>query len=207
METREITVYEFDELNERAKERAREWFREASSSDEWWDSVYEDAEQCGKLLGIDIKARKKNNPKSPNVPCIWFSGFYSQGDGASFEGYYSHSPDAASKITSHAPNDSELASIAATLDELQAKHGNQITASISQSGRYCHAMSMGVDVSIDGDDADSETEEAIKEAMRDFARWIYTSLRKEYEWINSDETVDENIRANEYKFLESGRIA
>lgn len=49
-------VYQFDELSERAKERARDWWRDGGLDYEWWDSTYEDAERAGlkiKEFGLD----------------------------------------------------------------------------------------------------------------------------------------------------------
>lgn len=49
------TVYQFDELNDKAKERAREWYRAGALDYEWWESVYEDAAQVGlKITGFDL---------------------------------------------------------------------------------------------------------------------------------------------------------
>lgn len=42
-----INIYTFDELDKKAKEKARQWFRESSYGDEWWDSIYEDAATIG----------------------------------------------------------------------------------------------------------------------------------------------------------------
>ncbi len=47
----EKLIYKFDELSERAKEKARDWYREGALDYEWWDSVYEDA----KAIGLKIK--------------------------------------------------------------------------------------------------------------------------------------------------------
>lgn len=45
MKTKTVTLYEFDELSDDAKEKAREWWRTGFVQyDEWWQSVYEDAE-------------------------------------------------------------------------------------------------------------------------------------------------------------------
>ena len=44
----------------------------------------------------------------------------------------------------------------------------------------------------------------LEETLRDFNRWIYTSLRDEYEYLTADEQVDESIRENEYEFTEDG---
>jgi hypothetical protein len=43
----EIEVFQFDELDDRSKERAREWFLRDYPDYEWWDAVYDDAERCG----------------------------------------------------------------------------------------------------------------------------------------------------------------
>lgn len=48
-------IYKFDELKEKAKEKARDWYREHSLDYEWWESVYEDAKNIGlKITGFDI---------------------------------------------------------------------------------------------------------------------------------------------------------
>ena len=53
--TKTVTAYTFDELNEQAKEKAREWMRNSACLDEWWDGTYEDAAQAGiKIEGFDL---------------------------------------------------------------------------------------------------------------------------------------------------------
>ncbi len=67
---REITVklYQYSELSEKAKEKAREWYARASEGDQWWESVYEDAEQSGlKIQGFDID-------RGANVEAVFISG-------------------------------------------------------------------------------------------------------------------------------------
>lgn len=50
------TVYTFDELNDRAKETAREWYRQYGIDDDWYTSVYEDAERVGlKIIAFDLR--------------------------------------------------------------------------------------------------------------------------------------------------------
>ncbi len=49
------TVYRFDELEEDAKETARNWFREGAFNYERWNSTYEDAERIGlQITEFDI---------------------------------------------------------------------------------------------------------------------------------------------------------
>ncbi len=86
------TVYQFPELSEAAKEKARSWYRELGPHDDWWDAVYEDFERVCEILGIRLKTTpvRLMGGGTRAKPCIWFSGFWSQGDGACFEGYWSH---------------------------------------------------------------------------------------------------------------------
>jgi len=52
---RTIQVYQFDELEESAKAKAREWWLGGGLDYDWWDSVYEDAANIGlKITGVDI---------------------------------------------------------------------------------------------------------------------------------------------------------
>ena len=54
-------------------------------------------------------------------------------------------------------------------------------------------------------DMTEDAEEAVIEALRDLARWLYRQLEREYEHQTSDAVVDETIAANDYTFTASGR--
>jgi hypothetical protein len=59
MRIKETKVYQYDELDERAKEKALEWYSEGVFYHEWWDSIYEDAERAGlKITEFDLGGRK-----------------------------------------------------------------------------------------------------------------------------------------------------
>lgn len=212
---REITskVYQFDELSDRAKERARDWWRECESQDfGGFGELSEPYETAAKLLGIEFATRavKLMGGGTRYEPRVYWSGFSSQGDGASFEGSYSYRKGCRRLVRKEFPTDKQLHQIADTLTQVQRKHGYRLTASISQSGNYVHEYTMSVSVTIDTvmqREADAETEETILEAMRDFARWIYKGIEAEYEYRMSEENVDESIRVNEYEFTEDGEIA
>ena len=68
----EQTEFSYQELSAKAQEKARQWFSE-SLDYEWWDGVYESAMADGPERGFEIED-------------IRFSGFWSQGDGASWTG-------------------------------------------------------------------------------------------------------------------------
>ena len=43
----ETQVYQFDELNEQAKEKARDWYRQRALDYDWWEYIYDDATTIG----------------------------------------------------------------------------------------------------------------------------------------------------------------
>ncbi len=48
-------VYEFGDLDDKAKDVARDWYREGALDHDWWDSTYEDAETIGlKITSFEI---------------------------------------------------------------------------------------------------------------------------------------------------------
>nr|WP_292053745.1 hypothetical protein [Mesorhizobium sp.] len=105
----ETTVYRLDELSEAAKEKARAWYREGAFDHDWFEFVYDDFERICEILGVELKTRavRLMGGGTRQKPCIWFSGFWSQGDGASFEGRYGHAKGAPARIREHAPKDGE----------------------------------------------------------------------------------------------------
>lgn len=55
MKTIETIVYEYDELSEEAKEKAREWCAKGIADYDWWDCVYYDAKEVGiEITGFDL---------------------------------------------------------------------------------------------------------------------------------------------------------
>ena len=210
------TVFQFDELSDKAKEKAREWFREGNLEDSWWyESVYEDAERMAKILGIefDTKPVPLMGGGTRHKPVIYFSGFWSQGDGACFEGSYAYAKNSAKAIRKEAPAGDDpkslnprLHNIADSLAAVQKKNNYKLEARVKHSGHYYHEHCTRIEVfRSDEKDVSSEDEETVADALREFMRWIYRSLEAECEYRNSDETVDEDIRANEYEFTEDGR--
>ena len=177
-------VFKFDELDDSAKTKAREWWRQASAGDIYWsECAIDDAKKIARMLGF-------------NIEHVYFSGFWSQGDGACIVGTWAAKDVKAAELRAYAPKDRELGSIRKAMRAFARAHrGN--TANIKHQGRYYHEHS----VSIEAD----QGEEAFAEIARDYMRWIYRALEREYEYQNADEQVDDNIRANEYTFTADGR--
>jgi hypothetical protein len=54
MRTETVNIYKFSELSDKAKDSARDWWREGALDHGWWESIYEDAERIGlKITGFD----------------------------------------------------------------------------------------------------------------------------------------------------------
>lgn len=208
-------VYTFDELSDKAKERARDWWRI-----HWWrthfefdaEYVIEDACDVADLMGLDIRQTRKSRADGSAVwaPSVYYTGFCSQGDGASFSGKYSYRKDCVKLVKKYAPQDTALHRIAEALTRAQRSAFYKLTADIQQRGRYYHEMTMDINVHYRNDEYRTVPEECegdIIEALRDFARWIYRQLEQAYEYQTSDECVDETLAANEYEFDEAGNPA
>lgn len=190
MKTIETKVYEFDELSDDAKEKAREWYREGALDYEWWDGVFESAKTAGACLGI-------------TVDNIYFSGFSSQGDGACFVGTYAYRKGwrAALRAEFGEATLEPLEAIGQSLQDAQKRVFYRGTADVRKTSHYYEHENT---VRIECDPDDGELADALTDTLRDFMRWIYRELEKEYDWLNSDEQVDEAIEANEYTFTADG---
>jgi hypothetical protein len=206
----ETTVYQFEELSDGAKEKARAWYREGACDQDWHDFIFEDFVMICTILGITLKTRpvKLMGGGTRADPCIWFRGFYAQGDGACYEGSYAHAKGASAGIRAHAPKDVKLHRIADTLVAVQRRNFYQLHADIRHCGHYYHEYCMQIAVGRDSPTAQDMTKEAqeiVTEALRDLARWLYRQLEREYEYQTSDAVIDETTAANAYTFTQSGR--
>lgn len=204
------TVYTLNELSATAREQARAWYREHVLNDDWYQTVYDEFRDICNILGVEIKMYTAPllSGGDQQQPCIWFSGFCHQGDGACFEGDYVYQPQAVYQIREHAAEDTELHRIADLLQAIQMNNGGQLRAKIHHRGQYVHENCMTITVerhSPSGQEMTTDSEDIVTEAVRDLARWLYGWLESEYEWQTSDITTDDAISAGEYTFTGSGQ--
>lgn len=200
----------FDELSGEAKERAREWYRQGNCDDSYWsECTIDDAKEIGKYMGMDVDK-------------VYFSGFWSQGDGACFEGTWRASDVKVDKLKEYAPQDKELHRIVNGLAEL-AKEYPDGYFKVKHRGHYSHSRCTSFDVELPCEQEEEleydspeykalqvklgKDEDTLIELARDFMDWIYQTLEKDWDYQDSDEQVDEAIRVNEYEFLEDGTRA
>ena len=199
MKTIETTVYKFTELSEDAKQKAIDNVRsnEYYLDYDWYEFTYE--YWMDKNTGFDIDK-------------IYFSGFYSQGDGAMFEGTINDNVlDLIEPNYRHPVYKKDWERVLKLI-----KHGHiNIYGGYQHSGHYYHekCYTGGADYEIVGnhvsnlenitdilDDIISE----IDELYEDTCREIYFSLEKEYDYLMSDEAIEEHLICNDYDFTEDG---
>ena len=198
------TLYKYEELSDRAKQRAREWYLEGGLDYSWWEYLYEDFASVAEILGITLSQKPVPlmNGKYRYEPEIYFSGFYHQGSGSSFCGTYCYAKGAVAKIKKYAPQDEELHRIAQALQDVQRRHFYRLTADIASARD--HYIRVEVEDSENRYRDIGDAEDAVRELMNDFNGWMFKCLQDEYEYLTSDEAVEESIVANEYEFDEYG---
>lgn len=187
-------------MTEEQKAALIERYRDINVDHYWWDATYDDFAAICKILGIDLS---KNEPS--------FSGFWSQGDGASFTGIFSPFgiEKAPALMREHAPKDEELHRIADKLCEINLIYFAKFYGIIHRSGYYCHSHTMSVEIYMGDEGGDywpdevfSIVETTFLDLMRDLADWLYSKLEVEYDHLTSDEAVWDAIVANELDEVE-----
>lgn len=147
---------------------------------DWHECTIDDACTIAALMGWDISPRD-----------VQFSGFWSQGDGASFTGTLGYKAGCKRAVQEYAPLDTELHNIAARWQALQARHAYRYNAHVERNhyaGNYSHENTVTIADSYIGDsryygpDVPQATDESAIEIARDFMRWIYRRLESEYEY-------------------------
>lgn len=204
MRTEQISIYKYNELSDKAKEKARDWWRNASCGETYWsECVIDEVKEQGAFMGLDIEN-------------VYFSGFWSQGDGACFEGSWRAGSVNAAKVADgwgDCKETQEIKAIAASFAEL-AKAWPEAGFKVKHRGHYSHENCTDFDVEL-GDNAQGESgyegeideaESALIETAKKLMRWTHRQLEKAYEDYNSDENIAGNIEANNYEFTVDGKI-
>lgn len=205
MKTIQLELFTFDELSEDAKTKAIESERNSENLEYFYSGEVEHFKDCLAFIGFtDVD--------------ISFSGFYSQGDGASFTADYDSS---LIDLEGLKRNDTRLFDLMARNDSVFGASGltsdNIITATIKRiSHHYSHENTVTVDdIEINGcgwgdNDCDkiniayNDLENYLTSLKNDLCHIIYSSLEAEYEYQTSDEYIAEILTINDYYFLADG---
>lgn len=179
-----------------------ERYRDINVDHDWWDCTYDYWKSRLARLGVDVDE-------------ISFSGFWSQGDGASFTGNV-RTTKIKRFMRIHGLRE-RYRPLYTILDQIEAWVGIYRISS-----HYAHPYTVNISADIDDDPnnwIDSDTDD-LREAMllelyeqamlwwpdfetdcaeilRGYMDDIYRDLEREYDYLTSDEAVAEAIEANE----------
>lgn len=182
MKTKTIEVYEFSELKEKAKEKATETISEMLSNG--WDGDYIIADFVGEKAkeGILIDTKDVN-----------FSGFCSQGDGASFTCRISW------EWLKEWP-------MAVTSQVLSLLEDDEIEIWLyRKSHQYSHEYTVGIDTNYSA--FPQEELNHILDYFMEEMRKLYRRLKEDYDYQTSQENIEETAEINEWEFLANGSFA
>lgn len=153
----------YDELSEEVKQKVLKKFHDINIHDEWSDDIIN-----------NFKGSLENEFGMTNVE-IRFSGFGSQGDGASFTGRIIDLGTFMEKSTINLMIDFD-------------RHQNN----------YVHKNSVDTNLEFIQEDIEYWRKEKCDE--------IYAALEDEYDYLISDEAIEETILARDYDFDEEGNL-
>lgn len=197
MKTVKIKIFKFAELSKEAQQKVLNNNRHVGVEyDEWWMHVYETFKE---EASDDFEVRR-----------MYFSGFWSQGDGAMFE---------------YGGIESTILNSFVESLNLSPMRKNWIlnnvyaSASGKHSGHYYHEKSVDHNIHFEVDNADIpygsvfyrwiesfalDFEDFVVEKYEALCHKLYSALEKEYEYLISDENVKECI--SEQMFTKEGEI-
>jgi len=189
-----IEYKKFNDWDIETQTKILEKYQDINTDFEWWEPTIETIVTALELLGwYDVK--------------VYFSGFYSQGDGAQFNGRYSYNKGALTQVKKDYPKWKELQDFAEQLQLIQKRNFYGIHAIIKQNGRYSHENCTSFYIEHDKqNDLCIETEQKFIECCKDFMKNIYSVLEEECDYLTSEAVVKDTLINNEYEFNELGEI-
>lgn len=185
MRTIEIKAYQFAELSETAKQKALEWGAYINVDHDWWDFTEDDAERVGiKITSFDIERRYSCN-----------------GD------FTENAEDVAKAIIEEHGDQCETYKTAtafmvelAAIEEMAKKDYAEFSKEAADIGEEFYDFENFFENTFS--DAIEEMGEDFKKSILEDYRII---LRKEYEYLTSEEAIIETLEANGYEFTEEGK--
>jgi hypothetical protein len=178
------TYFNFSELDDKQKSKVLDNLRYVNVDyDSWYDSDKEDFTTILECLGYyDIKS--------------YFTGFYSQGDGASFSAKFKvpknkEFKERLKKLKDYAPTYFEntgLENDFLNLDFSYERENDITICEVYQRGHYYHENTVYSD------------NDSLQEFSRYMAARYYRDLENQYEYLTSDAAIIETIECNGYEF-------
>lgn len=190
----EIPLFTFDELGSQCQQEVVENHRDINVVYEWWEDEIE-------LFKDDMKV------KGYDVDDVSFSGFYSQGDGASWTGvvrlqdWLQYHPD------------TYMTNICEYIKLLKEDNSDMMSITRKSYPHYCHRFMMQTEYSdldyVINDISDEHMiifADLVLTAARDEVHKLYKILELMYEDLRSNELIIETLKANDYEFMLDGTL-
>lgn len=211
--TIETTVYKYDELSDEAKWEARDWFTRGYPEYDWWDGVYETINTLARVVGIACDKRK-------NEPAFSFE--LDRGSYFSLSGMYSYDKgwkQEAVRVFGDVFNTGRKDDIACFIreyaefcDNIQRPnfYGVQARMTVTYYGGGREGVNVDVERYLPNDtqgDVSDTLQASVETFIGSFCETALSLLQAEYDYLLSEENVEENIRVNEYEFTEDGNPA
>ena len=194
----ETIAYKFDELSKDAQEKAIDNNRHFNVDVDWWyEWIIEDFKENNEYFDVDR---------------VYFSGFWSQGDGAMFE---------YSSVKGQLISDFLLTLDLSPMRKSWLNNNAGFYGKGRQSGHYYHEKSCSHSIGVEVDNGDilygTNFREWIESFDSQFERFVidkyesmccdlYATLNKEYDYLTSDEVIKESLIENDYEFDINGNI-
>jgi hypothetical protein len=198
MRTESVKIYSYDELNETAKAKARDWYRGTGAIDPGESARYITDEfiTVAKACGWNVSFNKYG-------PAIYWD---TNPIDAAFQGAWNAARVDITQLQSDIPGaaskeNAEINRIAKGFKTLSLAYPTMFANAEAPRGTH---GSMHITSDIDEGELDSEIGEQFDTLTKDLCHWLANQINNAIEYENEDETVAENIRCNEYEFTEDG---
>lgn len=199
-ETKEFKIYKFKELSEKVQEKVIEQNRDCNVNYDWWDCTYDWFYETAVEEGFDVSK-------------IYFSGFWSQGDGAMFEGELNN--NIYDQLNPNYRNEEYKKDWNRVLYLLKTGQID-IFGRFKHYGHYYHEKSYtdSLEYAFNNDwqGKNYSNIESILDDMIDSIRLqyeelacnLYRQLNQEYDYLTSDECIREHLIDSDDEYLEDG---
>lgn len=200
MRVAKVNIYPFSELREDVKEIVIQKYRETQLDYDWYQCVIDDWTVFLEAYGFD-------NPK------IAFSGFWSQGDGASFtcdNVDFHNIVDEELKCEDYKWEDAKQFVLCSRAYEAGLLSANVYRTDTHYSHRRTVSLSFDETFNVPSTKVNnlSRASDYLYDHLRDkimeFSDKIYADLEKEYDWLSSDEQISETLSEECFEFTGEG---
>lgn len=203
MRTITRTIYLFDELSEEAQRVALEKLWDLEVDHEWWEFSYDYIREVGEALGFTLDNDFYFDIDRGSY--FSFDGRITLEDLAENWPIFNSSSDFGDELKK------EFEYIGESLEQVKRLlKWNCVDIYATSSGKHTES---GYDTynfngrsSENVDRLSTKAEVFLFGVVNDFRNWALSVLKKEYEYLTSEECVKEGIRANEYEFYENGEM-